>query len=51
MIHVILHNYICHYYISYKGIKITSSVDLTHIMFVDNVVMMGERSWENLKEA
>ena len=36
---------------SYKGIKITSSVDLTHILFVDDVVMMGEGSWENLKEA
>ena len=25
-------------------------MDLTHILFVDNVVMMGEGTWENLKE-
>ena len=24
---------------------------LTHILFVDDVVMMGEGSWENLNEA
>ena len=26
-------------------------MDLTHILFIDNVVMMGEGTWENLKEA
>ena len=36
---------------SFKGIQITSSVDLTHILFVDDVIMMGEGTWENLKEA
>ena len=35
---------------SFKGIKITSSVELTHILFIDDVVMLGERTWENLKE-
>ena len=35
---------------SFKGIKITISVDLTHILFVDDVVMMGEGTQENLKE-
>ena len=27
-----------------------SSVELTHILFVDDVVMLGEGTWENLKE-
>ena len=26
-------------------------MDLTHILFVDDVIMMGEGTWENLKEA
>ena len=35
---------------SFKGIKITSSLELTHILFIDDVVMLGEGTWENLKE-
>ena len=29
----------------------TRSEELSHILFVDDVAMMGERTWENLKEA
>ena len=30
---------------------VTNSKELSHILFVDDVVMMGEGTWENLKEA
>ena len=30
---------------------VTNSEELSHILFVDDVVMMGEGTWGNLKEA
>ena len=36
---------------SFKAIGINNSVELSHIMFVDDVVMLGEGTWGNLKEA
>ena len=35
---------------SFKGVMVTNSKELSHIMFVDDVVMMGEGTWENIKE-
>ena len=34
---------------SYKGVMVTDSEELSHILFVDDVVMIGEGTWENLK--
>ena len=34
---------------SYKGIMVTSSNELSHILFVDDVVMMGEGTWEKFR--
>ena len=36
---------------SYKGVMVTNSEELSHILFVDDVIMMGKRTCENLKEA
>ena len=36
---------------SYKQFMVTNTQELSHILFVDDVVMMGEGTWENLKEA
>ena len=33
-----------------KGM-VTSSEEISHILFVDDVVMMGEGTWENFREA
>ena len=30
---------------SFKGIRINNTVELSHILFVDDVVMLGEGSW------
>ena len=30
---------------------VTRSEELSHILLIDNVVMMGEGTWENLREA
>ena len=35
---------------SFKGVMVTNSEELSHILFVDYVVMMGEGTWENIKE-
>ena len=35
---------------SFKGIRINNTVELSHILFVDDVVMLGEGTWGNLKE-
>ena len=35
---------------SFKGIRINGSVELLHILFVDDVVMLGEGTWGDLKE-
>ena len=32
-----------------KGVGISSTVDLTHILFVDDVLLMGEVSYENVQ--
>ena len=34
---------------SYKGIMVISYEELSHILFMDDVVMMGEGTWENFK--
>ena len=34
---------------SYKGFKVTRYEELSDILFVDDVLMMGEGTWENLK--
>ena len=36
---------------SYKGVMVTNSEELSQILFVDDVIMMGEGTWENIKEA
>ena len=35
---------------SFKGVLVTNSEELSHILFVDVMVMMGEGTWENIKE-
>ena len=35
----------------YKGVMVTNSKELSYILFMDDVGMMGEGTWENLKEA
>ena len=36
---------------SYEVIMVTNSKELSHILFADDVVMMEEGTWGNLKEA
>ena len=35
---------------SFKGIRINNAIELSHLLFVDDVVMLGEGTWGNLKE-
>ena len=33
---------------SFKGIRINNTIELLHILFVDDVVMLGEGTWGNI---
>ena len=32
-----------------KGVRLSNTIELTHVLFVDNVLLMGEGSYKNFE--